>query len=41
MKLSRQFEACLIFFYEKISWAQKLSQANINQKNKIKQTSNN
>ena len=30
-----------ILFYEKISRAQKHSQANINQKNKIKQTLNN
>ena len=29
------------FFYEKISQAQKHSQANINQQNKIKQTLNN
>ena len=43
MRLSRQFQACLLifFFYEKISRAQKHLQANINQKNKIKQTLNN
>ena len=40
MRLSRQFQACL-FFYEKISRAQRHSQANINQENKIKQTRNN
>ena len=39
MRLSVQFQAW--FFYEKISHAQKLSQANINQQNKIKQTLNN
>ena len=45
MRLSRQFQACLfylfIYFYEKISRAQKHSQANINQQSKIKQTLNN
>ena len=53
MRLSRQFQACLFIylfsylfiylfiFYEKISRAQKHSQANINQQNKIKQTLNN
>ena len=40
MRLSRQFEACL-FFYGKILHAQKHSQANINQQNKIKETLNN
>ena len=40
MTLSRQFQACLFFFYGKISRAQKHSQANINQQNKIKQTLN-
>ena len=42
MRLSRQFQACLFiyFFYEKISRAQKHSQANINQQNKIKKTLN-
>ena len=39
MRLSGQFQACLFiyFFYEKISRAQKHSQANINQQNRIKQ----
>ena len=41
MRLSRQFQACLFFFYEKISHTQKHSQAKINQQNKIKQTLNN
>ena len=42
MRLSRQFQACLFnFFYEKISHAQKHSQANINQQNKVKQILNN
>ena len=40
MRLSRQFQACLFFFYEMILRAQKHSQANINQQNKIKQTLN-
>ena len=46
MRLSRQFQACLFIylffiFYKKISCAQKHSQANMNQQNKIKQTLNN
>ena len=41
MRLSRQFQTCLFSFYEKISCAQKHSQANVNQQNKIKQTLNN
>ena len=41
MRLSRQFQAYLLFFYEKILRAQKYSQANINQQNKIKQTLSN
>ena len=43
MRLSRQFQACSFsfFFYEKISRAQKYSQAKMNQQNKIKQTLNN
>ena len=42
MRLPGQFQACLfIFFYEKISCAQKHLQANINQQNKTKQTLNN
>ena len=40
MRLSRQFQACL-YFDEKISHAQKHSQAKINHQNKIKQTLNN
>ena len=40
MRLSRQYQACL-FSYGKILRAQKHLQANINQKNKIKQTRNN
>ena len=39
MRLLGQFQAC--FFYEKISRAQKHSQANINHQSKIKQTLNN
>ena len=42
MRLSGQFQACLIFFfYQNISRAQKHSQANINQQNRIKQKLNN
>ena len=41
MRLSRQFQTWLFSFYEKISCAQKHSQANVNQQNKIKQTLNN
>ena len=43
VKLSRQFQACLLllFFYEEICRTEKHSQANINQENKIKQTRNN
>ena len=41
MRLSGQFQACLFFFYEKISRPQKHSQANINQQNRIMQTLNN
>ena len=41
MRLSGQFKACLFFFNEKILHAQKQSQANINQQNKIKETLNN
>ena len=42
MKLGSQDNFKLVcFFYEKTSRAQKQSQANINQQNKIKQTLNN
>ena len=43
MRLSRQYQACLLlfFFYEKILRAQSHSQWNINQQSKIKQTLNN
>ena len=41
MILSRQFPACLFFFYEKVLSVKKHSQAKINQQNKIKQTLNN
>ena len=40
MSLAGQFQPCLFFFYEKISPAQKHSQANNNQPKKIKQTLN-
>ena len=40
MRLSGQFQACF-YCKEKISHAQKHSQTNINQQNKIKQTLNN
>ena len=39
MRLSRRIQAC--FFYEKILRAQKHSEANKNEQNKIKQTLNN
>ena len=35
MRLSGQFQACLFLFYEKISRAQKHSQANINQQTQL------
>ena len=38
MRSLRQFQGCLLFLYRKISRAQNLSQANINQQNKIRQT---
>ena len=41
MRLSRQFQACLIFFTKIFRAQQKHSQADINQQNKIKQTLNN
>ena len=45
MRLSSQFQVCLFIylfiFNEKISVAQKYSQANYNQQNKIKQILNN
>ena len=40
MRLSGQFQSCLLFFYEKILRTLKHSQANFNQENKIKQKLN-